>query len=310
MEIVRDTLNIKPRHRGSVVTIGNFDGVHRGHQMLLGQIKEKSSALGVPCMLVCFEPQPKEYFDVFNAPARLTRFREKIYLLEQYGVDIVFCMKFNERTRNMQPEEFVEILAEQIEVKALFVGDDFRFGVGRKGNFETLKDAGKKYGFEVSNLHTMTHENDRVSSTLVREALSRGDFVEAELLLGHPYFIMGKVVYGRQLGRTLGAPTANIQLHRDRAPISGVYAVEVHGLEQPYYGVANVGVKPTVNEGGVKPSLEVHLFDFEGSLYGRNVKVVFRHKIRDEQKFSGLDALKQAIAADMKQAKLFFGEAA
>ncbi len=308
MEIVRDAINLKTRHKGSVVTIGNFDGVHRGHQMLLKQIKQKSVALGVPCMLVCFEPQPKEYFDEFNAPARLTRFREKVHLLEQYGVDVVLCMKFNERTRSMQPREFVTMLAEQIQVKALFVGDDFRFGEGRQGSFQTLQSAGEEFGFEVSNLRTMTHENDRVSSTLVRELLAKGDFDGAEQLLGHPYFIMGKVVYGMQLGRTLGTPTANIQLHRYRAPISGVYAVELQGLDRQYFGVANVGVKPTVNSDVVKPALEVHLFDFDGMIYGQNVKVLFRHKIRDEIKFSGLEALKTAIAGDVEQAKRFFSE--
>ena len=310
MEIVRDAINLKPHHHGAVVTIGNFDGVHRGHQMLLSQIKDKSAELGVPSMLVCFEPQPKEYFDEFNAPARLTRFREKVYLLEQYGVDIVFCMKFNEQTRTMAPEQFVALLVDKIGVKALFVGDDFRFGEGRKGNFDTLVEAGRQYGFEVANLFTMTHEDDRVSSTLVRELLGKGDFKGAETLLGHAYFIMGKVVYGAQLGRQLGVPTANIQLHRDRAPISGVYAVEMHGLDKPYQGVANVGVKPTVAEGIVKPALEVHLFDFEGSIYGRNVKVIFRHKIREEQKFSGLDALKAAIARDIETARGYFAGAA
>ena len=306
MEIVRDAINLKPRHRGSVVTIGNFDGVHRGHQMLLAQIKEKSELLGVPCMLMCFEPQPKEYFDEYNAPARLTRFREKVYLLEEYGVDVVLCVKFNELTRTMLPNQFVSVLVDKIGVSALFVGDDFRFGQGRKGSFETLQAAGQKYGIEVSNLRTMTHENDRVSSTLVRQRLAAGDFEGAEELLGHPYFIMGKVVYGMQLGRTLGTPTANIQLHRDRAPISGVYAVEVEGLDKVYQGVANVGVKPTVSSDIVKPALEVHLFDFAQSIYGQNVKVLFRHKIRDEKKFSGLDELKAAIASDVDVAKSFF----
>lgn len=308
MKVVRDAINLKPEHRGSVVTIGNFDGVHRGHQMLLAQIKEKSKALNVPSMLVCFEPQPKEYFDEYNAPARLTRFREKVYLLEQFGVDIVLCMKFNERTRSMLPEHFVAMLVDKIAVSALFVGDDFRFGQGRKGTFETLQAAGQKHNFEVSNLHTMTLENDRVSSTRVRELLAEGDFDGAETLLGHPYFIMGKVVYGQQLGRTLGTPTANIQLHRDRAPISGVYAVELEGLDKPYQGVANVGVKPTVAE-GLKPALEVHLFDFKETIYGSSVKVIFRHKIRDEKKFSGLDELKTAIAADVVSAQQFFAGA-
>jgi riboflavin kinase/FMN adenylyltransferase len=308
MEIVRGVANLKPHHRGSVVTIGNFDGVHRGHQALLGQIRQKSDELGVPSMLVCFEPQPKEYFDEFNAPARLTRFREKVLLLEEYGVDIVFCMKFNDVTRNMHPDTFTELLGEKIGVSALFVGDDFHFGQDRHGNFETLVNAGKRYGFEVSNLRTMTLGDDRVSSTRIRECLAAGEFAEAEALLGHSYSIMGKVVYGRQLGRTLDAPTANIQLHRYRAPIRGVYAVEMEGLDRRYQGVANVGVRPTLNEAVMKPALEVHLFDYAGNLYGRNVEVIFRHKIRDEKKFSGLDELKGAIAADIQSAKTYFAQ--
>lgn len=306
MEIVRDILNLKPHHRGSVVTIGNFDGVHRGHQALLQKIRQKSDALGVPSMLVCFEPQPKEYFDEYNAPARLTRFREKVRLLSRYGVDIVFCMKFNEKTRNMQPETFTELLGEKIGVKALFVGDDFHFGQDRSGNFDTLLTAGQQYGFEVSNLRTMMLGEDRVSSTRIRECLAAGEFQEAEAMLGHAYSIMGKVVYGRQLGRTLDAPTANIQLHRYRAPISGVYAVELDGLGQRLQGVANVGVRPTLNEAVVKPALEVHLFDFSQNIYGRNVEAIFRHKIRDEVKFEGLDALKLAIAKDVEAARAYF----
>jgi riboflavin kinase/FMN adenylyltransferase len=306
MEIVRGVANLKSHHRGSVVTIGNFDGVHRGHQALLGQIREKSDKLGVPSMLVCFEPQPKEYFDEFSAPARLTRFREKVRLLEQYGVDIVFCMKFDDATRSMHPDDFTELLGDKIGVSALFVGDDFHFGQDRSGNFETLVSAGEQYGFEVSNLRTMIVGDDRVSSTRIRECLAAGEFEEAEALLGHAYSIMGKVVYGRQLGRTLDAPTANIQLHRYRAPISGVYAVEMDGLDRRYQGVANVGVRPTLNEKTVKPALEVHLFDFSGTIYGRNVEVIFRHKIRDEKKYDGLDELKAAIAGDIDAAKSFF----
>jgi len=306
MEIVRGIANLKPHHQGCVVTIGNFDGVHRGHQVLLKQIRQKSDALGVRSMLICFEPQPKEYFDEYSAPARLTRFREKVYLLEQYGVDIVFCMQFNDSTRNMQPETFVEMLVGKIGVKSLFLGDDFRFGQGRGGNYETLVAAGERYGFEVSNLRTMTLGDDRVSSTRIRECLAEGEFEEAEALLGHEYFIMGKVVYGRQLGRTLDAPTANIQLHRYRAPISGVYAVELDGLGKRLQGVANVGVRPTLNEAVMKPALEVHLFDFAENIYGRNVEVIFRHKIRDEIKFDGLEALKTAIAQDIESARNYF----
>lgn len=310
MEIIRGLLNVKPHHRGCVVTIGNFDGVHRGHQAILRQVKEKSETLSAPSMLICFEPQPREFFDEFNAPARLTRFREKVELLETHGIDFVLCFKFDERTRQMSAPSFVRMLVEQLAVSALFVGDDFRFGSDRSGDFSVLEAAGKEHGFEVTNLHTLSFEDTRVSSTRIRECLNEGDIDEAEALLGHPYSIIGKVVYGRQLGRELGAPTLNIQLHRYRAPIDGVYAVEVEGLGERYQGVANVGVRPTLNQVTVKPILEVHLFGFSGSAYGQCVKVLFRHKIRPEIKFDGLDSLKTAIADDIVAAKTFFRDRA
>lgn len=261
-------------------------------------------------MLVLFEPQPLEFFNVFNAPARLTRFREKIELLAEQGLDLVLCFQFNEETRSTTANEFVEILAKQIAIRALYVGDDFRFGSDRKGDFEFLKAAGNEHGFEVTNLHTLSYEDIRVSSTNVRECLEQGDFEKAEAMLGRPYSILGKVIHGRQLGRELGTPTANIQLHRYRAPIDGVYAVEVDGLDRRYQGVANVGVRPTLNDGNVIPILEVHIFDFADTIYGKCVKVIFRNKIRAEQKFDGLDALKAAIQSDMEAARKFFRDRA
>lgn len=306
MEIIRGLINLKPRHRGSVVTIGNFDGVHRGHQAILKEVVAKSRALGVPAMLICFEPQPKEFFDEFNAPARLTRFREKVELLAQQGVDLVLCLKFNEKTRSMSAARFIELLASDIGVSALFVGDDFRFGHDRSGHFAMLKAAGLEHGFEVTDQHTLTMDDSRVSSSRIREALTAGDFESAETMLGHPYSIIGKVVYGRQLGRQLGAPTANIQLHRYRAPIDGVFAVEVELLDRRHKGVANVGVRPTLNEANVKPILEVNIFDFSQSIYGHCVKVIFRHKIRPEQKFDSLEELKVAIAKAATAARHYF----
>ena len=308
MEVIRGLLNLKPRHRGAVVTIGNFDGVHLGHQAILARVRDKAAELGVPSMLICFEPQPQEFFDQFNAPPRLTRFREKVELLEQQGIELVLCFKFNDRTRSMSADRFVEILAEDIGVSALFVGDDFRFGNDRSGDFALLQAAGNKYGFEVTNQHELRFEHQRVSSTRIRESLAAGDFEDAEAMLGHPYWISGKVVYGRQLGRQLGAPTVNIQLHRYRAPIDGVYAVEVEGLDKSYKGVANVGVRPTLNEATVKPILEVHIFDFAEQIYGRRLQVVFRRKIRPEIKFDGLDSLKTAIQGDIKAARHYFAE--
>jgi len=306
MEIIRGVHNLKPRHRGCVVTMGNFDGVHLGHQLILKQVKARSQEMAAPSLLICFEPQPKEFFDAYNAPARLTRFREKVGLLAEYGVDLVLCLKFDEVTRSMSPQAFINLLVNDLQLKALFAGDDARFGNDRSGDFDLLVAAGKQSGFEVTNLYTLTVGAERVSSTRIRECLANGDFSMAQQLLGRPYSITGKVVYGRQLGRTLDAPTANLQLHRDRAPIDGVYAVEIAGLDTTLTGVANVGVRPTLNEATLKPILEVHIFDFVGTIYGKTVKVIFRAKIREEKKFTGLEALKSAIREDMLVARQFF----
>ncbi|MDP5058448.1 MAG: bifunctional riboflavin kinase/FAD synthetase [Pseudomonadales bacterium] len=306
MEIIRGIHNIKPRHRGCIVTIGNFDGVHLGHQAILRQVQARSEEIAAPAMLICFEPQPKEFFDLYNAPARLTRFREKVELLAEHGIDKVLCLKFDEQTRSMSAAAFIDLLATKLQVRAVFAGDDARFGNDRTGDFVMLQAAGEKYGFDVTNLYTLTVNEARVSSTRIRECLALGDFDLAEKLLGRPYAITGKVVYGRQLGRTLDAPTANIQLHRYRAPIDGVYAIEIQCLGGTYRGVANVGVRPTLNDATVKPILEVHIFDFAQNLYGQTVKVIFRKKIREEQKFSGLAALKEAIRADIEVARTYF----
>ena len=306
MEIIRGPGNLKESHRGSVVTIGNFDGVHTGHQAILKQVNDKASELGVPAMLICFEPQPKEFFDEYRAPARLTRFREKVELLEGNGIDLVLCLKFNEQTKSMTAQHFMDLLTNDIKVRALFIGDDFQFGHDRSGDFQMLQISGEEHGFAVTNMYTLTRGQVRVSSTHIRECLARGEFKAAEEMLGHAYTIMGKVVYGRQFGRTMGVPTANIQLHRYRAPIDGVYAVEILGLDADYHGVANVGVRPMIEEETLKPILEVHIFDFEQDIYGESVKVVFRHKIRDEKKFEGIEQLKAAIFADIDSAREFF----
>lgn len=306
MEIIRGLINLQERHRGSVVTIGNFDGVHRGHQAILKQVKEEAAERGVPSMLICFEPQPLEYFDEYNAPARLTRFREKVELLDENGIDLVLCFKFNEETRSMSSHEFVGMLTSKIRVQALFVGDDFKFGHDRSGDFNLLSAAGRQHGFPVTNLYTLTFEHVRVSSSHIRDCLARGEFEFAEKMLGHPYTITGKVVYGRQVGRTLGVPTANLQLHRYRAPIDGVYAVEITGLGRALIGVANVGVRPTFEEETPRPILEVHIFDFEREIYGKYVKVIFRQKIREEKKFEGIEQLKTAIFADIDSARDYF----
>jgi riboflavin kinase/FMN adenylyltransferase len=306
MEIIRGFHNLRPRHRGCVVTIGNFDGVHHGHRVLLSHLTAKRDELRAPSTLITFEPLPREYFRGSTVPARLTRFREKIVLLARTELDRVLCLPFNERLAQVTAKSVIDdFLVGALNVRYVVVGDDFRFGRGREGDYAMLKAAGDQHGFEVSHLGTLTFDHGRISSTRIREALAAGDLTLAEKLLGHDYFIMGKVVYGRQLGRTLGTPTANIQLKRYRAAVEGVYAVEVGGLDRPYQGVANVGVRPTVD--GREPLLEVHLFDFDRDIYGARLTVRFRYHIRDERQFPSLAALQTQIAADMAAARNYFG---
>lgn len=308
MEVVVGLHNIKPRHQGCVLTIGGFDGVHRGHQKLLSHLVDKGRELGVPSMLVTFEPTPREFFRGDAVPARLTRFREKICLLRQTDLDRVLCLPFNDRTANTSAEWVVEeLLVQRLGVRYVLAGDDFRFGKGARGDYDMLVEAGRRHGFGVSRMDTLTEEGERVSSTRVRQALRDGDLELAETLLGHRYFMMGRVVYGRQLGRQLGVPTANIRLQRYRTPLEGVFAVTVHGLGRTWEGVANVGVRPTVD--GREPLLEVHLFDFDEDIYGALLTVEFRHKIRDERTFDGLDTLKAQIDRDIAHTREWFADA-
>lgn len=305
MEVIRGIYNVKKRHSGCVVTVGNFDGVHHGHQMLLAHLIAKSEELSVPSVLITFEPQPREFFRGGAVPARLTRFREKITLLKNSGLDRVLCLAFNKAMSKVAAHTVIEdFLVRRLDVKYLVVGDDFRFGQGAEGDYSMLKEAGDKYGFGVSHLGTLTFEHGRVSSSRIRQELSKGNLHTAESLLGHPYFIMGRVVYGRQLGRQLGAPTANLRVRRYQSALSGVFAVEVGGLDKIYQGVANIGMRPTVD--GSEPLLEVHIFDWSGDLYGELLTVTFRHKIREEKKFDSLEALKEQIQRDMQSARAAF----
>lgn len=305
MEVIRGMHNLQPRHHGCVATIGNFDGVHRGHKALLAHLREQGEQLGLPTTLITFEPQPREYFQGREVPARLTRFREKISLLAAEGIERVLCLPFNERLASMPAADVIErVIISGLGVRYLVVGDDFRFGRGREGDFAMLEAAGKTHGFGVSRMSTLALADQRVSSTRVRDALAEGDLVLAEQLLGHRYFITGRVVYGRQLGRKLGVPTVNIPLKRYHAALEGVFAVEVSGLERVFQGVANIGVRPTVD--GREPLLEVHIFGLKADLYGRLLTVTFRHKIRDEWKFDSLDALKARIDVDIDEAGAFF----
>lgn len=306
MEIINGLHNLRPRHRGCVLTVGNFDGVHRGHRALIEALCNKAQALSVPSMLMTFEPQPREFFAGEKLPARLTRFREKVHLLKQTGLDRLLCLPFNEGTANIEADWFAgEFTADKVDAKHVLIGDDFRFGRGREGGYALFQKYGDKFGYKVSAMSTLLQGQQRISSTLIRQTLAAGDFPAAAQMLGHEYFIMGRVVYGRQLGRQLEVPTANIRLQRYRAALEGVYCVTVEGIgDEVRQGIANIGVRPTVD--GKEPLLEVHVFDYAGDLYGDLIKVTFKQKLRDEQAFESIDALKTQIGADLRQARQWF----
>jgi riboflavin kinase / FMN adenylyltransferase len=306
MELVRGLYNLRPEQRGCVATIGNFDGVHRGHQAVLEQLRQQAEVMQLPAALITFEPLPREFFMPQTAPPRLTRLREKLLALRHYGVERVVCLRFDRGLAGLSPDVFIrEILVDGMGVKYLVVGDDFRFGEHRAGNFATLQAAGAQHGFEVASMRTYCVGDDRVSSTRVREALTHGDLLTASILLGRPYAMSGRVAHGDKRGRLLGFPTANVYLHRASSPVAGVFAVEVEGIaDAPVTGVANVGSRPTFD--GTRSLLEVHLFDFDADIYGKYVQVSFLRKLREERHFDSLDALREQIRRDASQAREFF----
>ena len=291
-----------------MATIGSFDGIHFGHQAVIGQLAEKAAELGLPSLLISFEPQPMEYFLPAKAPARLTRLREKLQALRRFSVEQVLSLSFNRALAEMPAEAFIkDILIDALKIKYLVVGDDFCFGKDRKGDFAMLQQAGEQFGFQVVNMHTFSIDDERVSSTRIREALEAGALDEAERLLGREYRMSGRVVHGEKLGRELGFPTANIELHRRATPLQGIFVVEVFGLEgEPLPGVASLGTRPAV--GGSKAILEVFLFDFDQDIYGRHLQVGFLKKLRDEENFDSLEALTEQIQKDVDQAKAYFAE--
>jgi riboflavin kinase/FMN adenylyltransferase len=292
---------------GCVATIGNFDGVHRGHRAVIDRLVAESRRLSLPVCVVLFEPQPREYFAPNQAPPRLMRLRDKIDRLSELPVDRVLVLKFNRSLAALSPEAFIEkILVETLGVRYLVIGDDFRFGQARAGDFRLLVDAGARFGFEVQDTPSILADGQRISSTLIREALLRGELDLAGDLLGKPYEVCGRIIHGEKIGRTLGFPTANLPLRRRSTPVRGVFAVTMRGLgPRPWPGVANVGYRPTV-QGDPALLLETHLLDFQGNLYGRRVEVEFHAKIRDEQRFNQLDDLRHQIARDILAARDFF----
>lgn len=306
MHIIRGLHNLHTYHHPSVVTIGNFDGVHLGHQALVSVLVKKAKELNAAPVVITFEPQPNEFFNPNAITPRLMRFREKILALEDMGVEHVLSLRFDKKFSEISAENFVKtILIEGLNTKHIIVGDDFKFGKNRAGDSELLKKIGMSFGFTVESHHSVTLNSQRVSSTLIREALERADLAAAEKMLGRPFGMSGKVAHGHKRGRIIGFPTANIFLHRKAVPISGVFAVKVFGIEkQPILGVANVGTRPTVD--GTRSLLEVHLFDFDRSIYGEHIYVEFVKKMRDEKKYDSFEALKAAIFNDAKEARAFF----
>ena len=284
------------------LTIGNFDGVHRGHRALIERVCAKARELELTSCVLTFEPHPREFFDPQAAPARLTRLRDKLELIDAVGVERVHVARFDRRFASLPAQRFVEeVLVKGLATRWLLVGRDFRFGARRAGDFGALAAEGGRHDFEVESMADVVFDGARVSSSAVRAALAAGDIASAERLLGHPYTISGRVAHGAKLGRSLGFPTANIVLRRP-PPLAGIFVVEVDGLGP---GVASIGRRPTVNP-VLLPLLEVHLFDWERDLYGEHLRVRFLKKLRDEQKYDGLDALREAIARDARRAREYF----
>ena len=292
------------------VTIGNFDGLHLGHQAMLTRLQDVAHARGLPSCVLSFEPHPREFFAPDQAPARLSSLREKYECLRRQGIDRLHVFRFDRAFAALSAEAFIEqVLGRTLQANYVLVGDDFRFGSKRAGDFALLQQSGQALGFDAESLPTVEIAGERASSTAVRLALASGDLARSAQLLGRPYGISGRVMHGDKLGRDLGFPTANIQLKHNRPPLLGIYAVEVFGLNgEPLPGVASLGRRPTVKGPDAIPVLEVHLFDFDAEIYGRRVRVDFLHKLRDEEKYPDLDSLVAQIRLDVDHAKDFLSQ--
>ncbi len=305
-ELIRNSHNLRPAHHDCVVSIGNFDGVHRGHQAVLKGLRQKAHELGVPSLVMTFEPLPREVFGVDTAPARISSLREKVRLLQAQQIDRVLVVRFNSAFSSQSPQQFIaQWLLRGLGVKHLVVGDDFRFGHRASGDYALLCAAGEQHGFSVEPTHTYLSGDSRVSSTRIRACLAAADFARAAELLGRPFSWSGRVMRGDQLGRQLGFPTANLKPGRQVLPVRGVFAVSVREQGQPErQGVCNVGYRPSVD--GLQARVEVNVFDVERDYYGRHLELVFHTRLREEQRFDGLPALKAAIAQDVTRARQFF----
>jgi len=303
MRIVR---HARPGSRETAIAIGSFDGVHRGHAAILGQVVEEAGARGLDSAALTFEPLPREFFLPGEAPPRLTSIAERLGAMAKAGLAIAFVQRFDRRFAALSPEEFARRLRERHGARWVMVGEDFRYGAKRAGDLAQLREAGRRLGFEVAVQPTVMADGSRISSTRVREALARGDFTESEFLLGRPYAICGRVVHGAKRGRSLGFPTANVRLARPKAPLQGIFAVKCFGAAtRGLEGVASLGMNPAVKDGG-PATLEAFLFDFSGDLYGRRLTIEFVKKLRDEAHFASLDELAAQIRRDCDAAREHF----
>ncbi len=302
MKLIRGLHNLK-KHAGSAVTIGNFDGVHVGHEKIISRLVASARKMGLPSVLISFAPTPQCFFG--HEQATLSNFKEKHYLLSRLGVDEHLLIRFNRAFSKIEAKDFIQqILIDKLGMKHCLIGDDFRFGKNRQGDLALLQSLSKVGGFGVEKTQSVLCNDCRASSSEIRALLSQGDLDAAAKMLGRAFSISGRVVHGHQKGRTIGFPTINIPIKRKISPVLGVFAttVEIDGVI--FQGVCNIGNRPTIN--GTKTLLEVFLFDFDQNVYGLDAKVVFKYKIRDEEKFDSFEALKQQIELDTQQAKAYF----
>jgi riboflavin kinase / FMN adenylyltransferase len=306
MKFVRDLHNLSASTGGCVATIGNFDGVHLGHQLIIKQLQQTAETNNLPSVLLTFEPHPQEFFSPDNAQARLMRLREKLVCLRNYHIDRVVCLKFNQALAELSAEDFIRnILVDKLAVRHLIVGEDFRFGNKRKGNISTLESSGRKFGFLITCTETCEVDGQRVSSSRVRNALASGNLPQAERLLGRPYSICGRIVHGDKRGRILGYPTININMHRQRSPVSGIFATKIYGLGTSVHNaVTSIGTRPVFNGANVR--LEAHVLDFDAEVYGNYVCVELLQRLRPEQNFETIDELKIQIETDINNARKYF----
>lgn len=304
MQLIRGLENLTQPLSGSALTLGNFDGIHLGHQALIAKTQCLAERDRVQSLVVTFEPQPKEFFAGRQVVPRLMRLREKYIALQRMNVDILLCLRFDKALAALSAEEFVrDILVAQLGMRAIVVGHDFRFGAKRQGDYQLLQSMASQYHFTTHVSEAVKKEQWVVSSTRVREALTQGKMEQVTQLLGRPYSLLGNVVYGHQRGRDLGFPTANIHLHREMVPLSGVFVVRAKLGNECFNGVANVGIRPTFN--GSRVVLEAHLFDFNCTIYGSHLEVMFLHQLRPEKRFSDFSDLVAAIKDDVQQAKQY-----